>query len=82
MPYNIYEEERRLSCLSPHYQEELTIVYSLINFPTEVTSIKHMTCLSEIDIGWTDPPPGFVACLVEQAGRCLLKIFLTACRRK
>ena len=50
--------------------------------PFEIHSITHMVYLSEIDIGWTDPPPSFIQRLVQQAGRSLIKIFLTACRRK
>ncbi len=81
MPYNIEEEEKRLSNLSFEEQEELTLIYSLVDMPFEIDSIKHLKYLSEIDIGWTDPPPGFIESLVKQAGHSLIKIFLTACRR-
>jgi len=82
LPYDIEEEALRLSNLSLDEQEELIIVYSIVNMPVEINSITHMKCLSEIDIGWTDPPPGFIQSLVQQAGHSLIKIFLTACRRK
>lgn len=82
LPYNIEEEELRYETMSADDQEELTCVYSLVGLPVEIRSLSHMTCLREIDIGWTDPPSGFVQKLVEQAGHALIKIFLTACRRK
>ncbi|CAF3635009.1 unnamed protein product [Adineta steineri] len=81
LPHDVYDEETRLSELSADQQEELALVYSVVNLPVEIDSITHMIYLSEIDIGWTDPPPGFIQSLVEQAGRSLIKIFLTACRR-
>jgi len=81
LPYDIEEEETRLSNLSLEEQEELALVYSLVDMPFEINSIRHLKYLSEIDIGWTDPPPGFIQSLVEQAGQSLIKIFLTACRR-
>jgi hypothetical protein len=82
LPYDTNEDELRFFNLSMDEQEELAVVCSLANMPVEINSVTHMTCLSEIDIGWTDPPPGFIATLVQQAGRSLIKIFLTACRRK
>ncbi|CAF2779984.1 unnamed protein product [Rotaria sp. Silwood2] len=81
LSHDIEEEERRLSNLPMNEQEDLTIIYSLINMPVEINSVVHMTYLSEIDIGWTDPPGGFIQNLVQQAGQNLIKIFLTACRR-
>jgi hypothetical protein len=50
--------------------------------PFQIESLNHLTCLREIDLGWTNPPGGFIQVLVHQAGRSLIKIFLTACRRK
>jgi hypothetical protein len=50
--------------------------------PIEINSITHMKYLSEVDLGWTDPPPGFIKNFVQQIGHSLIKIFLTACRRK
>ncbi|CAF3762746.1 unnamed protein product [Rotaria socialis] len=81
LPYDSYEEERRIANLREHIREQLAIVYSLVNMPVQITSMTHMVHLSEIDIGWTDPPPGFIKRLVQQAGHSLIKIFLTACRR-
>jgi hypothetical protein len=77
-----YEETTRLMALSDDEQEQLALVYSMVNMPIEISTLKHMKYLSEIDLGWTDPPPNFIKRLVEQAGRCLIKIFLTACRRE
>jgi len=82
LPYDAEEEALRLSNLHIDEQEELALVYSTVDMPFEVDSIRHLICLSEIDIGWTDPPPGFIQSLVQQAGHSLIKIFLTACRRK
>jgi hypothetical protein len=50
--------------------------------PMEINSIIHMNYLSEIDLGWTDPPPGFIRNFVQQIGHSLIKLFLAACRRK
>jgi len=50
--------------------------------PIEMTSIIHMKYLSEVDLGWTDPPPDFIRNFVQQIGHSLIKLFLTACRRK
>lgn len=72
----------RLLSLPEDVQENLTLVYSVVNMPVEIKSLRHMTCLREIDIGWTDTPAGFIRNLVQQAGHSLIKIFLTACRRK
>ncbi|CAF5179188.1 unnamed protein product, partial [Rotaria magnacalcarata] len=69
LPCSAYEEERRIANLREHIQEQLVIVYSLVNMPVQITSITHMVHLSEIDIGWTDPPPGFIERLAQQAGR-------------
>ncbi|CAF1191928.1 unnamed protein product [Rotaria sordida] len=81
LSHDIQEEERRFSNLSINEQEELAIIYSLVNLPIEINSIIHMTYLREIDIGWTDPPAGFIQNFVQQVGHSLIKIFLTACRR-
>ncbi|CAF3760972.1 unnamed protein product [Rotaria sp. Silwood1] len=81
LSHDIENEELRIANLPIHEQEELIIIYSLINLPVEINSITHMIYLSEIDIGWTDPPGGFITNFVRQAGRRLIKIFLTACRR-
>lgn len=50
--------------------------------PMEITSIVHLKYLSEVDFGWTDPPPGLIKHFVQQIGHSLIKLFLTACRRK
>jgi hypothetical protein len=75
-------EEQRIFNFSSDEQEDLALVYSIVNMPVQIDSITHMTYLSEIDFGWIDPPPGFIKNLVNQVGRSLIKIFLTACRRK
>lgn len=82
LPYSTEEEAIRFSNLPEDEQEELTLIYSLVDMPFEIDSLNHLKCLTEIDIGWTDPPPGFIRSLVQQAGQSLIKIFLTACRRK
>jgi hypothetical protein len=79
---DLHNEEIHYSSLSIYDQEDLTLVYTLIHMPTSIPSLQHMTYLEEIDFGWTDLPGGFIKILVEQAGRCLIKIFLTACRGK
>ena len=76
------EEEQRIASLDIDEQEELALIYSTVSMPIATVSMTHLTCLSELDLGWTDPPPGFIAHVVKSAGRCLIKIFLTACRRK
>lgn len=50
--------------------------------PMEITSIVHLKYLSEVDFGWTDPPSGLIKHFVQQIGHSLIKLFLTACRRK
>ncbi len=82
LPYDTSEEEKRLFSLPVDEQEDLAIVYSIVNLPVEIDSLTHMTCLTEIDLGWTDLPSNFIGNLVQQAGHSLIKIFLTACRRK
>jgi hypothetical protein len=82
LPYDTSEEERRLLTLPVDEQDDLINVYSIINMPVEINSLTHMTCLTEIDLGWTDLPSNFIGNLVQQAGHSLIKIFLTACRRK
>lgn len=79
---DVDDEEQRIANLDINEQEELALVYSMVSMPIETMSMTHLTCLSELDLGWTDPPPGFIAHLVKSAGQCLIKIFLTACRRK
>ena len=80
--FNSEEESLRFLAFPEEEQEELTMVYSLLGMPLEIPSLTHLKHLSEIDFGWTDPPPFFIKSLVEQAGQCLIKLFLTACRRK
>lgn len=75
-------EAIRLTALSDEEQEQLAIVYSMVDMPIRISTLTHMRYLSEVDFGWSDPPPMFIKTLVQQAGRCLIKIFLTACRRK
>jgi hypothetical protein len=82
LQFDIGEEKRRILSLSKEEQEELALFYSSVNMPMEINSIIHMKYLSEVDLGWTDPPPGFVKSFVQQIGHSLIKLFLTACRRK
>jgi hypothetical protein len=82
LPFDIGEEKRRILSLSKDEQEELALLYSSVNMPIDINSINHMKYLSEVDLGWTDPPPGFVRSFVQQVGHSLIKLFLTACRRK
>jgi hypothetical protein len=82
LPFDIGEEKRRISTLSKDEQEELALIYSTVNMPMEINTIVHMRYLSEVDFGWTDPPPGFIKSFVQQVGHSLIKLFLTACRRK
>ena len=76
------DENDYLMHLPENELEDLALVYSLVNMPFQIDSLDHLKNLTEIDLGWTDPPPGFIQNLVRQAGRKLIKIFLTACRRK
>lgn len=80
--FDIGEEKRRILSLSKDEQEELALLYSTVNMPMEINAIVHMRYLAEVDFGWTDPPPGFIRNFVQQVGRSLIKLFLTACRRK
>ncbi len=82
LQFDIGEEKRRILNLSKDEQEELALIYSTVNMPMEINSIIHMKYLSEVDLGWTDPPPGFIKSFVQQVGHSLIKLFLTACRRK
>lgn len=82
LPFDIAEEKRRILILSKDEQEELALLYSTVNMPMEITSIVHLKYLSEVDFGWTDPPSGFIKHFVQQVGHSLIKLFLTACRRK
>ncbi len=75
-------ETMRLLNMSIDEQENLATIYSIVDMPFEIASLNHLKCLSEIDIGWTNVPAGFIESLVQQAGHSLIKIFLTACRRK
>ncbi|CAF4046112.1 unnamed protein product [Rotaria magnacalcarata] len=76
------EEKRRILNLSRDEQEELALLYSSINMPMGINSLINMRYLREIDLGWTDPPSGFIKSFVQQVGHSLIKLFLTACRRK
>ena len=82
LQFDIREEKRRILTLSKDEQEELALSYSSVNMPMEINSIMHMKYLAEVDLGWTDPPPGFIKSFVQQVGHSLIKLFLTACRRK
>ena len=82
LPCDLGEEKRRIFNLSKEEPEELALIYSSVNMPMEIDSIEHLKYLAEIDLGWTDPPPGFIKSLIEQIGHSLIKLFLTACRRK
>ncbi|CAF3038105.1 unnamed protein product [Rotaria socialis] len=75
------EEKRRILNLSRDEQEELAILYSSVNMPIGINSLINMKYLREIDLGWTDPPSGFIRSFVQQVGHSLIKLFLTACRR-
>ncbi|CAF2033153.1 unnamed protein product [Rotaria magnacalcarata] len=75
------EEKRRILNLSRDEQEELALLYSSINMPMGINSLINMRYLREIDLGWTDPPSGFIKSFVQQVGHSLIKLFLTACRR-
>ncbi|CAF1085061.1 unnamed protein product [Adineta steineri] len=81
LPFDIGEEKRRILNLSKDEQEELALIYSSVNMPIEINTIMHIKYLSEVDLGWTDPPPGFIKSFVQQIGHSLIKLFLTACRR-
>ncbi|CAF1487854.1 unnamed protein product [Adineta ricciae] len=80
IPYDLTDEEDRLSQIPSEYQDDLVLIYSLLDMPVATNPITHMKRLSEIDFGWTDPPAGFIEILVQQAGHSLIKIVLTACR--
>lgn len=82
LPYDAGEEKRRILGLPKDEQEELALLYSSVNMPIQINSINIMEYLSEVDFGWTDPPSGFIQSFVEQIGHSLIKLFLTACRRK
>jgi hypothetical protein len=81
-PNNPEEEAVRLLNIPIDQQEDLALTYSLVDMPFQIESLNHLHCLREIDLGWTNPPAGFIQVLVHQAGHSLIKIFLTACRRK
>ena len=80
--YGIAEENRRILKLSNDEQEELASLYSSVNMPIILNDIGHMKSLREVDLGWTDPPAGFIRSFVQQIGSSLIKLFLTACRGK
>lgn len=82
LPFDLGEEKRRILSLSKEEQEELALIYTSVNMPMQINSIEHLQALAEIDLGWTDLPPGFIKSLVQQVGHSLIKLFLTACRRK
>ncbi|CAF1282903.1 unnamed protein product [Rotaria sordida] len=81
LQFDVGEEKRRILNLSKDEQEELALIYSIVHMPMEINSIIHMKYLSEIDLGWTDPPSGFIKNFVQQIGHSLIKLFLSACRR-
>lgn len=78
----ITEENRRILKLSTDEQEELALIYSTVNMPIIVNSFGHLKSLREVDLGWTDPPAGFIRHFLHQIGSTLIKLFLTACRGK
>jgi hypothetical protein len=80
--FDAEEERRRILNLTKDEQDELATLYANVDMPPEISSIRHLQYLREVDFGWTDPPPGFVRSFVVQAGHVLIKLFLTACRRK
>ena len=82
LQFDVEEEKRRILNLPKEEHEELALLYSCVNMPIEINSIIHMKYLSEVDLGWTDPPSGFIKNFVQQVGHSLIKLFLTACRRK
>ena len=76
------EETARLDSLSSNQKLDLSKIYSLTDMPIATHSVAHMTQLAELELGWTNVPTNFIGQFVKQAGRNLIKIFLTACRRK
>ncbi|CAF0824780.1 unnamed protein product [Adineta ricciae] len=80
LQFDLSEEKRRILNFSKDEQEELALLYSSVNMPKDISSITHMKYLSEVDLGWTDPPAGFIKSFVQQVGQSLIKLFLTACR--
>jgi hypothetical protein len=81
LPFDIGEEKQRILRLSVDEQEELALIYSSVHMPVILNSQEQMNNLREIDLGWTDPPPGFLRCFAQKQGHRLIKLFLTACRR-
>ncbi|UJR27898.1 hypothetical protein I4U23_009160 [Adineta vaga] len=80
LQFDISEDKRRILNFSKDEQEELALLYSSVNMPKDIHSIMHMKYLSEVDLGWTDPPAGFVKNFVQQIGHSLIKLVLAACR--
>lgn len=78
----VREENPVLGTLSSETSFQLGRIYSLADMPVDIHSVAHMTQLMELDLGWTSVPAHFIKDLVKQAGKRLIKIFLTACRRK
>lgn len=76
------EEKRRIMNLTKDEQEELALLYSSVNLRIGLNTSINLKQLSEIDLGWTDPPSGFIKSFVQHVGHSLIKLFLTACRRK
>jgi len=80
------EEKLKLSNLDKQEAEEMKLLYDSCELtPSTMSSLGIVCCLDnlqELDIGWADPPPMFVKNFVKYCGKSLVKLFLTACRRK
>ena len=82
-PVETYSDEcTRFEGFSAEQQDYLVEMYSKTEMPITGHSVTHMTQLTELDFGWTSVPTNFIKHLVRQAGHNLIKLFLTACRRK
>ena len=81
LPFDVGEEKRRIFSFPEEEREELAFLYCAVNMPIALPTISPMKYLSEVDFGWTDPPPGFIRSFLQQVGHSLIKLFLTACRR-
>lgn len=76
------DERARFENVSAEHQDYLAEIYSKTEMPITGHSVTHMTQLAELDFGWTNVPKNFIKHFVQQAGHNLIKLFLTACRRK
>lgn len=66
----------------PEDQIDLLKIYRELNLTEQTFSIGNLNDFQEIDLGWTNPPAGFISKFVQQIGKNVTKIFLTACRRE